>query len=65
MIWRRLLSDMGKALDWLTGLAAERRWQVTRVNAGPGINFIVCLHPDTLRVITKSGTLNPSILNPH
>ena len=39
---------MGAALDWFTRMAAEKKWRATRVNAGPGKDFFLGLHPDVL-----------------
>ena len=52
-----MLADMGAALDRFKDLTVEKKWKVMKVNTGPGKNFFVGLHPDALRIILRSGTL--------
>ena len=57
-----MLTDMGAALDWFTRMASEEKWRVMRVNAGPGKDFFLGLHPDVLRVMMRSGQYSAQTL---
>ena len=50
-----MLSDMGASLDWFTDMALQKGWRVMKVNAGPGKNFFMGLHPDALKIMLRAG----------
>ena len=52
----RMMSDMGKVLDWCTDIVMEKRWKVMKLALGPGKNILVGMHPDVLKTMAKSGT---------
>ena len=60
----RIVADTGKFLDWITKLATEKKWKVTRINFWPGRSVLVGLHPDALRIMLKAGKPPPSPLPP-
>lgn len=50
-----MLSDMGAALDWFHGLYLKNGWKSIKMVMGPMWYILVCLHPDTAKVILKGG----------
>ena len=52
----RSLQDMGKMLDLYCELVLKENWKVAKIKYGPGLYQLLCLHPDTARIILKSGT---------
>ena len=54
----QLLNDMGPGgtLDWLSGLQTKHGWKTVKVVFGPMWYQLVCLHPDTAKVVLRSGT---------
>ena len=46
---------MSAAVALYVKLAAEKKWRVTRINTGPGVNFFVGLHPDVLKLVLRAG----------
>ena len=53
----QILSDLGAALDWFTGLYTNHKWKSFKMVMGPFWYQLVCLHPDTVKVVLKSGIL--------
>ena len=51
----QLVNDMGASLDWFASLHSKQGWKMTQVVMGPMFNQLVCLHPDTVKTILKSG----------
>ena len=50
-----MLSDMGAALDWFSGLQTKHGWKTTKLVMGPMWYQLVCLHPDAAKVALRSG----------
>ena len=47
---------MGAALDWMTSLSRDpKNWKTARISYGPAFNQLVCLHPDSGRLVLRSG----------
>ena len=53
----QLLSDMGAALDWFTGLYLKYGWKSTKLVMGPMWYMLICLHPDTVKIVLRGGGL--------
>ena len=50
-----MLSDMGAAMDWFHGLYLKNGWKSTKLVMAPMWYMLVCLHPDTAKVVLKGG----------
>jgi hypothetical protein len=59
----KILSDMGAALDWFTGLYTRFGWKSAKLVMGPLWYMLVCLHPDTCKVVLKGDPKSDLIYN--
>ena len=53
----QMLSDMGAVLDWFTEFYTRDKLKSVKAVMGPFLYQLVCLHPDTVKVVLKSGIL--------
>ena len=56
MLCVQVLSDMGAALDWFAGLYLRFGWKSAKLVMGPMWYMLVCLHPDTCKVVLRGGS---------
>ena len=46
---------MGKTLDWIYDLAVTNNWKSFKVNMAPGTPQLIGTHPDTAKIMLRSG----------
>ena len=51
----QMLRDRSTMVDWFTGLYAKHKWKSFKVVLGPFWYNLMCVHPDTVKVVLKSG----------
>lgn len=57
-----MVKDMAAGIVKFTDLALTNRWKTIKICYGPMMNQLVCVHPETIRLIYRSGeTLIDSI----
>ena len=52
-----MIKDMGAMLDWLLDQTRTNGWKSFKLSFGPAINELVCTHPDTVKIVLKSGEI--------
>ena len=52
-----MLQDMATGIVKFTDFAIKNRWKTIKVCYGPMLNQLVCVHPDMIRLIYRSGEM--------
>ena len=50
-----MVKDMSATLDWFLDLTRTHGWKSFKFSFGPFMNQLVCTHPDTVKIVLKSG----------
>ena len=54
-MFSRIVADIGASLDWVYDLTMKNKWDVLKLNIGPGMYQFVGMHPDVMKVMLRSG----------